>query len=49
VVWLVDVDGLTLAEAAEALEVTVPAAKSRLHRARLRFMAALADGGAYAD
>lgn len=45
VLWLVDIEDLTLAEAADALGVTIVAAKSRLHRARLRFMAALDDGG----
>jgi RNA polymerase sigma-70 factor (ECF subfamily) len=39
--WLVDVDGLTVEEAAASFSVTLAAAKSRLHRARLRFVAAL--------
>lgn len=43
VVLLVDVRGLTVEEAAGALEVSVAATKSRLHRARLRLMAALAS------
>lgn len=41
--WLVDVEGLSLAEAAESLELGLPALKSRLHRARLRFVAALQE------
>lgn len=45
VVWLVDVDELSLAEAADALGLSLAATKSRLHRARLRLMAALAEGG----
>lgn len=36
-----DVEGLTGPEAAEVLDVGLPAMKSRLHRARLRFAAAL--------
>jgi len=42
---LVEVEGLTLDEAAIALSVSLPALKSRLHRARLRFMAAIGGGG----
>lgn len=38
VLWLVDVDGLSLVEAAETASLSLPAVKSRLHRARLRFM-----------
>ncbi len=40
-VALVGLDGLALADAAEAVGVSVPAAKSRLHRARARLRAAL--------
>jgi RNA polymerase sigma-70 factor (ECF subfamily) len=35
-VLLSDIDGLSLAEIAEATEASIPAVKSRLHRARLR-------------
>ncbi len=38
---LVDVEGLSIEEAAAALSLSVAAVKSRLHRARLRFVAAL--------
>lgn len=38
---LVDVEGYSLAETATILELTVAATKSRLHRARLRLVAAL--------
>ncbi len=41
VLLLVDVEGLALEEASLALDVTVAAVKSRLHRARLRFVAEL--------
>ncbi len=40
-VALVVLDGLSLTDAAEAVGVSVPAAKSRLHRARARLRAAL--------
>jgi len=59
VVVLHDVEGLSLAEVAEALRITVPAAKTRAHRGRLllrqrlsRFMAsasAAVDGAARKD
>jgi len=39
-----DVEGLTGAETAAALELSLPAMKSRLHRARLRLAAALQGG-----
>lgn len=45
---LVEVEGLTLEEAALTLSVSLPALKSRLHRARLRFMAAFGGGGQHA-
>jgi RNA polymerase sigma-70 factor, ECF subfamily len=41
VLALVDVEGLSIEEAAASLFVSVAALKSRLHRARLRFVAAL--------
>lgn len=41
VVLLVDVNGLSVEEAAHALELSLAATKSRLHRARLRLMALL--------
>jgi RNA polymerase sigma-70 factor (ECF subfamily) len=41
VLLLVDVEGLALEEASAALDVSVAAVKSRLHRARLRFVAEL--------
>ncbi len=42
-VVLRDVQGLSNAEAAEALEITVPALKSRLHRARVLLRKFLSD------
>ena len=42
---LVDVEGNTVAEAAQALALSEPATKSRLHRARLRMMTALSREG----
>ena len=42
---LVELEGLTLEEAASALSLSLAALKSRLHRARLRFMAAIGVGG----
>ena len=41
VLMLRDIDGLSGPEAAEALELSVPALKSRLHRGRLHLMAVL--------
>ncbi|MFO0761472.1 MAG: RNA polymerase sigma factor [Byssovorax sp.] len=41
VLSLIDVEGLSLDEAATALDLTLAALKSRLHRARLRFVARL--------
>lgn len=38
--WLIEVDGLSLEEAAAATASSLAAIKSRLHRARLRFMSA---------
>lgn len=48
VLSLIDVEGLSLEEAAAALELGLPAMKSRLHRARLRFVAALAKEDGHA-
>jgi len=45
IVVLRDIEGLDTAEAAAALGITPTAAKVRLHRARLRLMAALRQGG----
>jgi len=42
VISVVDVEALSLEEAATALDLGLAALKSRLHRARLRFVAALA-------
>ena len=42
VIQLTDIEGLNVREAAEALEITLAAAKSRLHRGRLRLRDALA-------
>lgn len=44
VLLLVDVEELTAEEAARALEISVAAVKSRLHRARLRLCAELGHG-----
>jgi RNA polymerase sigma-70 factor (ECF subfamily) len=38
---VVDAEGLSIEEASEAMALSVAAVKSRLHRARLRFMAAM--------
>ena len=46
VLALVDAQGLSIDEASETLGISPAAAKSRLHRARLRFMSAMQDGGA---
>ncbi len=43
ILLLVDVEGLSGAEASEALGIGVAAVKSRLHRARLRLLARLRD------
>ena len=40
VLTLVDLEGLSLAESADLIELQLPALKSRLHRARLRLLAA---------
>jgi RNA polymerase sigma-70 factor (ECF subfamily) len=34
-IWMYDVEGLSTADVAETLEISIPALKSRLHRARL--------------
>ena len=44
VLLLRDVEGLSGEETARSLELTLPAMKSRLHRARLRLLAALREG-----
>lgn len=44
VLLLVDVESLSLAEAAEVADIGLPALKSRLHRARLRLAAQLGAG-----
>jgi RNA polymerase sigma-70 factor (ECF subfamily) len=41
VVWLRDVEGMTGEDVAGAIGITVPAMKSRLHRARMHLMALL--------
>ncbi len=43
VLTLVDLEGLTLAEGASLLELEIPALKSRLHRARIRFLGAVRE------
>jgi RNA polymerase sigma-70 factor (ECF subfamily) len=43
VLTLVDLEGMTLAETAEMVDVELPALKSRLHRARLRLLAAVRE------
>jgi len=48
VLSLVDVEGLSLEDAAIALDLALAALKSRLHRARLRFVAVLAKEDAHA-
>lgn len=40
---LVDIEGASLDEATEALDLTLAAVKSRLHRARLKLVAALSE------
>lgn len=45
ILLLHDVEGLSGPETATALELSVPAMKSRLHRARLRLAGALEKGG----
>jgi RNA polymerase sigma factor (sigma-70 family) len=44
VLWLRDVEGLSGEETADALGVSLPAMKSRLHRARLRLLGAFRGG-----
>ena len=43
VIWMVDVEEMRPAEVAETLRISVPALKSRLHRARLYVRQRLAD------
>ncbi len=43
VIWMNDVEGLTAPEIAETLEISIPAFKSRLHRARLAVRQRLAE------
>lgn len=45
VILLRDIEGLSGDETAAVLDLSVPAMKSRLHRARLRLAAALIEGG----
>lgn len=45
VIVLRDLEQLTGPEAARILDMTLPAMKSRLHRARLRLLATLREGG----
>jgi RNA polymerase sigma-70 factor (ECF subfamily) len=43
VIWMNDVEGMTAPEIAETLEISIPAFKSRLHRARLAVRQRLAE------
>ena len=43
VIVLHDVEGLSMAEVADSLDITVPTAKARAHRARLRLRPRLAE------
>jgi len=47
VIVLRDLEGMTGPDAAEVLGITLPAVKTRLHRARLRLMAELREGGTH--
>ncbi len=49
IVELVDLDGLAYAEAAELLDIPVGTVMSRLHRARKRIRAEIAERGLDAD
>jgi len=46
VIWMVDVEEMKPADVAETLEITLPALKSRLHRARLYVRQRLAEATA---
>jgi RNA polymerase sigma-70 factor, ECF subfamily len=46
VIWMVDVEELKPADVAETLEISLPALKSRLHRARLHVRQRLAEATA---
>ena len=43
VIWMYDVEGMSTADVAETLEISIPALKSRLHRARLYVRQRLAE------
>lgn len=43
VIWMYDVEGMATGDVAETLEISVPALKSRLHRARLYVRQRLAE------
>lgn len=43
ILTLIELEGMTLAEGASMLELEIPALKSRLHRARLRLLAAVRE------
>lgn len=43
VIWMSDVEGMTAGEIAETLDISIPAFKSRLHRARLSVRQRLAE------
>jgi RNA polymerase sigma-70 factor (ECF subfamily) len=47
VIVLRDLEGLSGEETAQALGLSLPAMKSRLHRARLRLLAAVKGGGSH--
>ena len=42
-IWMYDVEGMSTADVAETLEISIPALKSRLHRARLYVRQRLAE------
>jgi RNA polymerase sigma-70 factor (ECF subfamily) len=48
VIWMVDVEEIKPADVAETLEISLPALKSRLHRARLYVRQRLAEVAAAA-
>ncbi len=43
VIWMYDVEGMSTTDVAETLEISIPALKSRLHRARLYVRQRLAE------